>query len=427
MRIQSLSRFRLRKKSHHVDETIRNLVSYSYDHVEAFRAALDSAGIDPTGIMSRNDLSLLPIMLREDFVWHQQPQYTRQGVDLSSCYTSQTSGTSGMALTIYMSQAEALYRKLLLLRAMLHHVRLVLPFEIVEIGTGEAGLVARRRMRALDPIRVIRIPRSLPAGEQLDRLMRTRPHVITGHPSCIQVVAEIVSQRPTGFAPHVVVCRGEILHKRTRALLQEAFGCRVVNYYSCDEIGNIAWECPVQQDKLHLNTDGCVLEVVDETGQLLQDDCEGLVLVTNLFNRTMPFIRYQLGDRAAFLPTESRCACGYSGQSLALIAGREEDYFWLPDGSKISPQVISTAVGAAIKGDETGVFFIGAYQAVQESPEMVSVKAVPLEGAPADIGTRIARAIECLGEGITCRVELVKTVPMEPTGKHRKIVSNVKR
>jgi len=310
---------------------------------------------------------------------------------------------------------------------MLHHVRFVLPFEIVEVGAGEVGIDDRRHARALDPIRVIRIPRSLSVDEQLDWLMRTRPHVITGHPSCIEVVAELISRRPAGFAPQLVACRGEILHKRTRALLQEAFGCRVVNYYSCDEIGNIAWECPVQQDKLHLNTDGCMLEIIDEEGHPLQEGSEGLILATNLFNRTMPFIRYQLGDRAALLPTEKLCACGYSGQSLSLIAGRDDDYFWLPDGRKISPQVISTLIGAAVKGEQTGGFYVGAYQAIQESLEMVTVRAVILEGAPSDIGSRIARAIESLGEGVRCRVELVETISMEPTGKHRKIVSNVKR
>ena len=164
MGIQSLLRFRLRKTPHQVDDTIRSLVNDSYDHVSAFRAVLDNAGIDPAGIISRNDLLRLPIMLREDLLWHQQPQHTRRGVDLSRCYTSQTSGTSGIALTVYMSRPEAFYRKLLLLRAMLHHARLALPFEIVEIGTGEVGLADRRRMRALDPIRVIRIPRSLPAS-----------------------------------------------------------------------------------------------------------------------------------------------------------------------------------------------------------------------------------------------------------------------
>lgn len=425
--MQDLSRFRLRKTPQHVDEAIRSLVGHSYDHVAAFRAVLDNAGVDPVDIESRNDLWRIPIMLRENFLSYQRSQYTRQGVDLTRCYTGQTSGTSGISLAVYMSQAEAFYRKLLLLRAMLHHVRLVLPFEIVEIGTGEVGLVGRRRMRTQDPIRVIRIPRSLPTGEQLDRLMRTRPHVITGHPSCIEVVAELISQRPSEFAPQLVVCRGEILHKRTRTLLQEAFGCRVVNYYSCDEIGNIAWECPVQQDKLHLNTDGCALEVTDEAGQPLPENTEGLVLVTNLFNRTMPFIRYQLGDRAAFLPAERRCTCGYSGRSLSLIAGRADDYFWLPDGRKISPQVVSTAVSAAAKGDEPGEFYIGAYQAIQESLEVVVVRAVSLEGAPTDIGTRIAKAVEGLGTGITCRIELVETISMEPTGKHRKIVSNVKR
>jgi hypothetical protein len=72
--------------------------------------------------------------------------------------------------------------------------------------------------------------------------MLTQPHVITGHPSCIELVAESINLLPVGFAPWLVVSRGEILHGRTRALLEEVFGCRVDNYSNCDEIGNIAWD-----------------------------------------------------------------------------------------------------------------------------------------------------------------------------------------
>ena len=428
MRVQDLSRFRLDKSVRHQHAALRDLVTSAFQNVTTYREKLIVAGIDPMAGDTWTELSQLPVTERKDFLQRGRQEYTQAGVNLDRCHKSTTSGTSGISLTVYMSRTEAFYRKLLLFRAMLQNVRFTLPFVIVEVGSGEVGLAERRNGRFLNPVQVIRIPRSLPVQEQLDQLLLTKPHIITGHPSCIEVVIERVRTLPAGFAPRLVVCRGEILHERTRALFRETLGCRVVDYYSCDEIGNIAWECPAHPDRLHANADGCLLEIVDEEGYPLPDEEEGAVLVTNLFNRTMPFIRYQLGDRAAWLHEDPRrCACGHKGQSLTSIQGREDDYFWMPDGRKVSPQVINTAMAMASRGGREDRFFLGPYQAIQESIERVRIRAVPLETAPDDITERIAAVIEALGEGITCEVELVDTLPVEPSGKHRKIISWIRK
>jgi len=426
MMIHDLSRFRLRKKPHHVDTAIRSLVRSSYEDVACFRSRLDAAGILPGDIGTRYELMRLPPSSREDLPLNGTSEYLRRGVSVSHCYTSQTSGTSGTSLMVTMSQAEAFYRKLLLLRAIYRNTRRRLPLTIVEIGTGEVGIEKRRDLRWIDPVRVIRIPRSLPIPEQRRLLMQTHPNVITGHPSCMELVAESLNGLPSRFAPDLVVSRGEILYDKTRALLERAFGCRVMNYYSCDEIGNIAWECPVERDKLHVNTDGCFVEVVDEYGSLIPNGEEGFVLVTNLFNRTMPFVRYKLGDRVTMLPGgNQRCSCGYTGQSLDLVFGRVDDYCWLPDGRRISPQVIATAIAAATSIGNSNEYLIGQYQVVQEAIDRICVRIVRLENTPADMGLQIAQTIESLGDGITCKVEWVESIPIDSTGKRRKIVSAV--
>lgn len=127
-----------------------------------------------------------------------------------------------------------------------------------------------------------------------------------------------------------------------------AFGCRLAEICNCEEVGNVAWECPRTAGVMHVNSDACVLEIVDEDGRPARSGEGGRVIVTNLFNRTMPFIRYELGDRAALLPSK-RCECGYDGPSMTLVAGRSGDFIRPPSGRRVSLRTIHSLIGAAVQ------------------------------------------------------------------------------
>lgn len=424
--IERYARFLVRKSPAAINAALRSIVRSAYANVSHFRTGLDALGIVPEAIRSRVDLPRLPMSSRDEFAGHPTSGYTHRNADLSRCHKSSTNGTTGVPLNVYMSRSEAAYRKLVLFNAIRRNIHLRLPFRIVEVGTGAIGITTRRQMRRLDPVRVCHISRTLPIGEQLECLIRARPHVITGHPSCLELVAEEVHSRPPGFAPRLVVCRGELLSDSTRSLLRENFGCKTVDYYSCDEVGNIAWECPVNEHKLHISSDGCVVEVVDESGAPLPAETEGLILVTNLFNRTMPFIRYRLGDRGSMLEEDdARCSCGYLGPSLALLAGREDDYLWLPDGRRLSPRVIDSLLASAFAAPSRDSYYAKRYQCIQEARDTIRVLVLPADHAPDDLAARISRTIEGIGPGITCRVEFVAVFPSLPSGKHRSILSSV--
>jgi phenylacetate-CoA ligase len=86
----------------------------------------------------------------------------------------------------------------------------------------------------------------------------------------------------------------------------------VLDSYGCRETSLNAMECR-QQRGLHVAMENNYLEVDG-----------GRILVTNLNNRAMPLIRYEIGDRAeAFLA--GQCACGRGLERLARVEGRTSD------------------------------------------------------------------------------------------------------
>ncbi len=417
------ARFLIYKSPAVIDAALRHIIRSAYDDVSLFREKLDAVGITPNAIQSRRDLQKLPIASSNKFRDSPTAEYTNRNSDLTRCQKSSTSGTTGVPLYVYMSRSESAYRKLVLFNAIRRNIHLSLPFRIVEVGTGAIGIAARRMASQLDPVQVCHISRTLPIDEQLERLIRARPHVITGHPSCLELVAEeIRGWCSAEFSPRLVVYRGELLSNSTRSMLRDNFGCKIVDYYSCDEVGNIAWECPVNEHRLHISTDGCVVEVVDDRGAPLPTETEGFILVTNLFNCTMPFVRYRLGDRGSLLGEDDVCSCGYVGPSLVLLAGREEDFCLLPTGRKLSPRVLDTILSLAVAAPGGEGYYVKQYQCFQETRQLFRVLLSPTDNAPADLPARVSRAVEELDPEITCRVECVEVIPPAHSGKHRSIV-----
>lgn len=335
-----------------------------------------------------------------------------------------TSGTTGQRLAVYMTQTEAFFRRLILLLSIRKNAHVPFPFSILDVGT---DTWSDRGTQWYGVGRVTRLSRLLPLDEQVEQLVCASPDVITGMPSCLELLAERLRGRGKPHQPLLVVSRGEQLHTPTRKLLAEVFGCRVVDYYNCEEVGNIAWECPQDQETLHVQTNACILEVVDADGFPVEPVVMGRVVVTNLFNHTMPFIRYDLGDRAAMKPPHSgACTCGYHGPSLTPIDGREEDFFWREDGQRVSPLVIITLVNdAVLRLEQHQGDFVRRYRVVQEATGQIRVLLATPRPVPENIASEISHAMERYGLGTECAVERVDRIPSELSGKFRRIISHM--
>lgn len=417
-------RYRPGKSSGHVDRVLRCLVRSAYRNVPFYRRAWDAASVDPQAVKRRDDLGLLPITTRNALAGVAEGERLHQKVSVESCFHTSTSGYLGVPLTVHMSRVEALWRKVMLLRAFGQYGALRWPLRLADVGpmvpTRGQGLEQRLKL-----VQVLRLPATLSPAELARRLQRFRPHLVEGYPTCLEVLAEELAGPGKSYTqPRLVVSRGEVLHSGTRELLSQVFACRVADLYSCEEGGNLAWECPEQTGLWHVNTDTCVLEVVDDAGAPVEPGVRGRLLLTNLFNLTMPFIRCELGDLGT-LGREGTCACGAQGPTLTSIEGRDDDLLTTPGGERLSPRLVANTVFNSLRKEGEPHAVTGnvrQFQIAQRSRCELALRVVLANPDDLTEANQAARALEHVLSGMTCRVEPVSELPRAPGGKLKKVV-----
>ena len=131
----------------------------------------------------------------------------------------------------------------------------------------------------------------------------------------------------------------------------------------------------------------------------------------------MPLIRYKVGD--VVVKSERRCACGRGLPLLERVEGREADYVLTPSGKLISGISLTENFALHIQG-------AAQVQIVQEEVRHLRLRMV----AGGEFGPESRRQIEELvrntfGSEMDYEVELVESIPQEPTGKYRFCISKV--
>lgn len=105
------------------------------------------------------------------------------------------------------------------------------------------------------------------------------------------------------------------------------------DFYSATE-GLWAGQCS-KHAGFHLFEELTILENVDADGQPVPDGEPGArVLLTNLFNRVQPLIRYELPDVVSIDPEP--CRCGRTLKRVSAVHGRSDDVLNL-DGATVHP------------------------------------------------------------------------------------------
>jgi phenylacetate-CoA ligase len=141
--------------------------------------------------------------------------------------------------------------------------------------------------------------------------------------------------------PGFVFASSEVLTDQARRRVEEAWGKKPFEVYAATEPAGIASECE-QHRGMHLFEDLVITEVVDENNKPVPPGVYGeKVLVTVLFSRTMPLIRYEMSDSVR--PANSpHCPCGRPFALIDGIQGRVEDVLRFPatSGEHVSVQPI---------------------------------------------------------------------------------------
>jgi phenylacetate-CoA ligase len=239
-----------------------------------------------------------------------------------------------------------------------------------------------------------------------DLLRRSGATAVWGFPSVILGALQHSVETSHTLPLKLVWTISEIVPEELRERIAAIPGCRLADQYGCVEAGIVAVQCPLC-DAYHPAGRQLHLELITDEGRLAEAGEMGRVIVTPFFNRAMPLVRYDTGDRAIRAST-SRCP--RSPFSIHRIVGRQQNLFKLPDGRRIVPRL---PVRAA---ESLGLRRFKLYQKTLSDVELHYVPRDP----QAEIDrTQAQEMIDFyMAPGFKVRCVKVAEIPRAPNGKY---------
>lgn len=353
---------------------LKQLLEHSFSTVPYYYDLFKKNGIHPNDIKNVNDFQKIPLLTKE-IARQENKNLISKKIDTSKIKNGKTGGTTGIPLTLYRdSQTRsftwgAFYRW----------------YEWMDISVGDPVLVLWGAPEVLSNsllskikwnysyyfqntmmINAFAISNSNLEG-LVKKIVKFEPKIIRGYLSAILHLANYIElNNIKGIKPKAISTTSETLFPIYRQYLEKIFDAPVYDQYGCGECNSIAFECGVHNG-LHICTEHVFLEVLNANNFPIFNN-SGRIVVTDLDNYAMPFIRYENGDEAIL--TETQCSCGLPYPLISNIEGRSKDTIILKSGSRVHG-VFFTDIFYELKIDELA---ISRFQVYQKTPGKIELR-----------------------------------------------------
>lgn len=246
-------------------------------------------------------------------------------------------------------------------------------------------------------------------------LAATRPDNIVAYTNALYTFARMLEAakiRP--FQPRSIVVGAEKLHAYQRATIEGVFGAPVFETYGSREFMLLGAECEAHQG-LHLTAEHLLVELLDDDGLPVPSGEVGNVVVTDLTNRGMPFIRYANGDRA--VAGGSGCRCGRGLPLLQAVTGRRLDVLTTPDGRALPGEFFPHILKELAS--------VRQFQVIQDHPQAVTVRLVAPEWSENDERWLRSEVAATAGGALRLDIDRVAEIPLTAAGKLQVVVNRL--
>lgn len=404
---------------------LRAVVRHAGERVPYYRRLFADAALNPDDIRSLADLSRIPITTRSDLQQLAESEIVTEGVDPRKLVIHRTNGSTAAPLTIRRTRFEECLLQAFRLKALFSLgfrptdrrliVTSLIPVAPASRGRRPTPFHCRLGLLRSEPVDCL-----LPPEELLSRFRESNPEVLGGYPGTLSWLTGFLTEEDRRqIRPRFVLVGAESLTAVMRRQISEGFGAPVYDYYGAHEFNLVAAECP-SSGLYHVSEETMIVEILRD-GKPVKPGEAGELVGTALFSYAMPFIRYRLGDWVTL--GETGCPCGAAVGTIQAIQGRIADRFPLPGGGTVHPHILEVPlVGAAP--------WIWRYQIVQEQPDLIKVKTVPLPGSTPspEVVAELERYLStALKQGVRIIVEMVKQIPLGAGGKFCNYVSLASR
>jgi len=399
---------------------LKRLLRHAYENVPFYRDIFQKEHLTPDDIKTPDDFRCFPTIDRETVRENRDKMISE--IHRGRTLTKATGGSTGIPLQFEYTRDSYEWRRAIFMRG--YGWAGYKPGDKVaylwSVPVGELSRYSRLKMRAYHLIqreKYLNVFDMTPENmiSYLKSMRRFKPKHIVAYGLQMYHFAKFIKENSLSTPPiDSIIIGAEKVYPDQIELIKSVFKCDVFNTYGCREFMLIASECEMHNG-MHVNIDNLYVEILKgdkpaEPGEM------GKVVITDLHNYGMPFIRYELGDVA--IPIAGKCPCGRGLPLIKSVEGRFLDLIVTPEGKII-----------------TGVFFphlmkefkeIRKYQVIQRDRKSLMVKlALEPETSKRFLMVLRKKLREVIGDSMEIKFDLVDDIPLNRSGKFRTTISKL--
>lgn len=396
----------------------KELLEYAYSNTHYYGNLFKRLGFAPSDIKERNDLTRLPELSKE-IVSNSYSALKVEGIEKRRILENATSGSSGTNLR-FLSDKGAIVRTVLQSRC---YNWMGIDFFDRKLSIWGSGWDVKKSKEIISRIKYYVKNSFVLSGYNLTAqdiaeyykvMKKYSPKLLISYPSIFYLIAESLQKNGWEFSPKALQIGGEKLFPFQREFIEGVFKAKIFDFYGARDAGMIAMECDAH-DGLHIIAENVLVEVLDEYNNPVEEG-EGDLVITDLHNKVMPFIRYRIGDRAVI--TKKPCRCGRGLPLFKEVIGRSFEVIKFPNGNK----VVGTFWTILLK-TEPG---IKSFQVIQKEIDKVHINYVPDENfSKNSLDKFIERIHKYSGDELEISFNKVDQIPLTKAGKFKFIISEM--
>lgn len=305
---------------------LRQTVAYVMEKSPFYRSLFSQYNIHPSMFQSLADLRRLPFTEPVDIIKDPYRFVCVPMGGIARIVSLTTSGTAGERKRIFFTKGD-LHRIIDQLaintKMVLNNkggvIQIMLPGETI---MGQADALARGVVEAGATPVVTGITPDM--EEQIGAIEKHGSTILVGYSFYLHRLTTLAAERfkIREMGIESIVTTGEPLPRAVRKTLESAWGAKVFCHYGLTEMGfNAGMGCHSGRG-YHIFEGDCLVEVIDpHTGQPVDGDEEGELVITSLKREGMPLIRYRTGDITTILTKQ--CECGSILKRIDMIPRRK--------------------------------------------------------------------------------------------------------
>jgi phenylacetate-CoA ligase len=402
---------------------LKSIVKYAFHNVDFYRKKFKEKNILPEDVKNLDYLQFLPLTNKKEMRQTPLKNLISNCFDVNNLLKISTSGSTGEPLMVYFDERAYRISRFLNFRVLNSVGFKPWHKRVYSLRINPKTYVNKSIFQKIGLWKSYIISPYISDIEQYRKLERINPDLIWSYPSTLLTL--IKYNRKKRIRPKNIILSGEVVTPEVKKIIESNYDSNVYETYGCTEGGVMAVECYLHNG-LHINSDAIILEFLNKKNNMLSITNKGRVILTNLYNFAMPFIRYDTGDIGVL--SNRKCKCGNQSPLINFIEGRNNDYFTLQNGKVIDPRRLNSSFRFFIsRYNKKYGWNVEKYQIIQEDINSVVVKIVKGQKfSNNDIKKTYKMIKRIMGRNVKIDVKIVNDILKTKRGKMQTVISKVK-